>query len=343
MKDFLLIGFGISGFAVAQNANQLGLSFDVIADNSQRSSKVAGGLLNPVSLKRIQPIWKLNQFFQKSIQFYSKINSELFFKTPIYRILSSIEEQNDWFTKSDTTTLSNHLSDDLFSPPQYINAPYKTGNVFSSARIDLKTYLESYKDKLIQSNQFSNATFVHELLNIFPDYISYKSEKYKSIIFAEGFGVLNNPFFNYLPIYGNKGEYLIIECDSISQEKIFKGKYFLIPIGNHRFKFGATYSRQNLNHKPTESARKDLIGQLDKILNATYTIIDQEAGIRPTVKDRKPIIGSHPVHKNIFIINGMGSRGIIAAPNLSLDLLYSIVSKAKIDAAVSVRRFDSYF
>jgi glycine/D-amino acid oxidase-like deaminating enzyme len=52
MKDVLIVGFGISGLCVARRLEKSSKTFDIISDESQQSSKVAGGVLNPVALKR---------------------------------------------------------------------------------------------------------------------------------------------------------------------------------------------------------------------------------------------------------------------------------------------------
>jgi glycine oxidase len=41
------------------------------------------------------------------------------------------------------------------------------------------------------------------------------------------------------------------------------------------------------------------------------------AGVRPTVKDRKPLIGLHPKNPKIGIFNGLGARGVLMGPYLS--------------------------
>ena len=42
-----------------------------------------------------------------------------------------------------------------------------------------------------------------------------------------------NPFFNYLPIEGTKGELIIINAPKLNSEVIIKSSVFIIPIGNN--------------------------------------------------------------------------------------------------------------
>ncbi|NBY41195.1 MAG: FAD-dependent oxidoreductase [Flavobacteriia bacterium] len=47
-------------------------------------------------------------------------------------------------------------------------------------------------------------------------------------------------------------------------------------------------------------------------------VVDQAAGIRPTTPDRKPLMGQHKDYKKLYLFNGLGAKGYLIAPNVSL-------------------------
>lgn len=166
-----------------------------------------------------------------------------------------------------------------------------------------------------------------------------KTPRPNILFFAEGFGFQYNPFFKNIPIQGNKGEYLIIKSEALQLNAILKSKYFLIPLGNDVYKFGATYNRNDVSNSATEQAREELSMHLNKLINCEYEIINQVAGIRPTVRDKKPIYGTHPKFQNIHLLNGMGSRGLLMAPLLAKELIRHIENESSLRKEVNVRRF----
>jgi glycine/D-amino acid oxidase-like deaminating enzyme len=58
-----------------------------------------------------------------------------------------------------------------------------------------------------------------------------------------------------------------------------------------------------------------------------FEIKDINFGFSPTVKDRRPIIGRHPEHHNLYVFNGLGARGILNGcyfPKVYMILLKTI-------------------
>ncbi len=341
-KDFLIVGFGISGLAIAKHLYDKKMSFDVIADLQPKASLVSGGLLNPVALKRLKLAWNAQFFHEYAVDFYSNftqlLNKTYLKNTSIFRIFSSTEEQNQWFSTSKDNLITNYLSKDL-TFLEGIKNPYKSSEVLHSYLLNLTELIFDFADLLEQKSSFYKELFVFEELDVHLKNFIYGSKTYKNIIFTDGFSVQLNPFFNYLPIYGNKGDYLIVKCPELSPDKVYKAAKFLIPIGNHMFKYGATYER-NFNHEqPSDDARKKLTEELDELLEMDYQIIDQVSGIRPTTNDRMPVSGCHPKIKNLFILNGMGSRGILSSPWLAKNLIESIIQDKSLHSETNVARF----
>ncbi|MFL2623860.1 MAG: FAD-dependent oxidoreductase [Flavobacteriaceae bacterium] len=67
--------------------------------------------------------------------------------------------------------------------------------------------------------------------------------------------------------------------------------------------------------------------------------MQQRAGIRPTVIDRRPLVGQHRVHKNLYILNGLGSRGVLVAPTVAKNLIDFIEDEIQLSKDIDINRF----
>ena len=77
-------------------------------------------------------------------------------------------------------------------------------------------------------------------------------------------------------------------------------------------------------------------------LKCDFTIVKQEAGIRPSVKDRRALIGEHPKYKSMYILNGMGSRGVMIAPYAARQLYKYIELGESIDKEIDIARYEKF-
>src|SRR5699024_6986494 len=141
-----------------------------------------------------------------------------------------------------------------------------------------------------------------------------------------------------LPLIGNKGEYLIVKAPKLQLKVILKTALALIPLGGDYYKFGATYSRSFQDGAPEPEARKFLIKKLEEILDCPYIIEGREVGIRPTVIDRRPLLGSHPEHPNLLMCNGLGSHGVMIAPTAAQWVLDYDLEQKKLPPRTDLNR-----
>ena len=127
----------------------------VFNNDSQNSSKIAGGLYNPVILKRFSEVWQAQQQLELMNDFYSNLNKKIEnkfdFKIPILRKFFSIEEQNNWFAASDKNTLAPFLSTSLcFTNYEGINSPFGYGEVLQTGYVDTALLVSKYQEYLDQ-------------------------------------------------------------------------------------------------------------------------------------------------------------------------------------------------
>ena len=343
MLDYLIIGSGLAGIAFAETALHQNKSILVMDNHSQNASLVAGGLYNPVILKRFSEVWQAQEQLLLSDHFYSNISKRLIvqidYKIPILRKFFSIEEQNNWFAASDKINLAPFLSLDLISK-QYegIDAPYGYGEVLQTGYVNTAILLKNYQNYLLDNQLFLNETFDYSKLLCYDGFIKYKQIEAKHIIFAEGFGMHSNPFFNHLPLDGTKGELLIIKAPGLQLDVIVNTSVFILPLGDDLFKVGATYNWKDKTNVPTDEGKLELVTRVKEILNCEFEIVKHFAGVRPTVRDRKPLIGTHIIYNRFHILNGLGTRGVMLAPAMAKALFENIELGTPLDPAIDIKR-----
>lgn len=344
MTDYLIIGSGLAGIAFAEMALQNNKTIKVFENHSQNSSRIAGGLYNPVILKRFSEVWKSQEQIDIVNHFYArleeKLNVQIDFKIPIFRKLFSVEEQNNWFVASDKPNLAPFLSTTInYTQYNGIQSPFGYGEVLQSGYVDTAVLLKCYHHFLIEHDLIVFETFDYNQIEVTNEAVLYKGQSYKNVIFAEGFGLHANPFFNQLPLDGTKGELLIIKAPDLDLNVILNSSVFIVPLGNDLFKVGATYNWDDKTALPTEEGRKELEANLNGLLHCDFEIMDHLAGIRPTVRDRKPMIGTHPKHPNLHVLNGLGTRGVMLAPAMAKELYEHLEYQKPIDPSVDIKRY----
>ncbi len=348
MLDYIVVGLGLAGTAFCETLRRHNKRFVVFNDTSQRASLVAGGLSNPVILKRFTMAWKANALMPIANSFYHELEHTLDVKLisdlPVYRKFASIAEQNMWFEAADKPELNSYLSPKLVSNGnQGLIAPYDFGEVLQASRLDTKVALRSYATFLDKKSLLVSDSFDYALVKQKKGHVAYGSRTAKHVVFAEGFGLRQNPFFNYLPMQGSKGEYLIVKCNKLKEMNAIKSSIFVIPLGNDLYKVGANYDRNTSNSLPTAETKMELMKKLDGLLTCEYEVVGHEAGIRPTVKDRKPLVGQHLRYNNLFVLNGFGSHGIMIGPWAAEKLFARIEKGITLPQEIDISRYSKDF
>ena len=342
--DYIIVGAGLAGIAFAETCLNNNKSIFVFDNHSQNSSKIAGGLYNPVILKRFSGLENAQEQLNELDRFYKKLENKLLskfdYKFPILRKFFSVEEMNNWFAASDKDSLAPFLSLEIINDQiAGIDAPFGFGEVLQTGFVNTAHLLEKYQQYLSIQNSFSNDIFEYNELNVIENVIRYKNISANNIVFAEGFGIHANPYFSYLPLDGTKGELFIVKAPLLDLKLIINTSLFIVPLGNDLFKIGATYNWQDKTDQPTSDGKKELLNKIKEILTCKFEVIQHFAGIRPTVRDRKPLLGTHPIKPKFHIINGLGTRGVMIGPWAAQILFNAIENQTTIEKSININRF----
>ena len=343
--DVIIVGQGIAGSVMALSLLKAGYTVCVIDQpNLSSSSKIAAGIWNPIVFKRLTKSWLADEVVPELIAFYeywqTELNTTFIHHRQIIKPFSEEQEKNLWLKKAaeGNAFLDKEVYENLQIAKNYTVASYS--KVLRAGNLDVAHFIESTKTLLKEKAIYIEEEFDHAALQILDEEINYKTITAKHIIFCDGHLITKNPLFNWIPMKPAKGEVLTIECKDLQlTHDIFNKGFFILPLGNDLYKVGATYEWENLNDIPTEKAKEELIKKINTVISSPYKIISHHAGVRPSVIDRRPVVGPHPQFKNAFIFNGFGTKAVMLVPYFAEQLLGNIQSHMIVDSEVDPSRF----
>jgi glycine oxidase len=343
--EFLIVGNGLAGMMLAFEMLKHKLDFRIAySPRKYRASSVAAGLFNPLVFRRLTKSWMADELLPEMKTKYLELE-KLLKKTIYYEknILKPLSEQEKilWKERINIPEYSNYITavEDVCPVDGLIPAA-GYGIVGSSGFVNLELLLDTADRFFEQIGLLMETTFHFGQIN--PKNKNYETGNIMAskIIFCEGAHLHENPFFQFIKLIPAKGEILLIHIPELSEEFILNKKVFVLPVGNQNFKAGSTYEWDDLSEKPTEKGKSSVMERLDKLISVRYTVVNHQAGIRPTISDRRPVLGIHPQYDNLSVFNGLGTKGVMLAPYFSSEMLKLLtIGNYQIDYEVDMRRF----
>jgi glycine/D-amino acid oxidase-like deaminating enzyme len=285
--------------------------------------------------------WKTTELLEASQRTYTELegilNKALFHKQNIYNVFGSVKEQNDLSVRMEDAAFARYVNMEVTEEAN-VKQAFSAFEIIGSGWVNLTNLLVGYAQILKEKKALLNEVFDYNELKYENEKWQYKNFVTDKVVFCEGYKNIENPFFKWLPFVLCKGDVLIIKCN-ITDKKIVKKGIYLVSIGEGLFKVGATYEWNDLSEMPSEKGRQFLIEKLNELLDTEYEIVNQIAGIRPTTKDRRAIVGEHPEHKGMYILNGLGTKGVMQAPYLAKELISNMENNKELENEISIKRF----
>ncbi len=341
--DYLIVGQGICGTFLSWNLIKEGKTILVIDESRPFSStKVASGVINPVTGRRIVKTWMIDEILpfatEQYLQFGRVIGVELIRQCNVMQFHSTPQMKDAFVERYETDEQYLDIADgDQWRP--YFNYNYGVGEIDPCMLVDLNLMLHQWRLVLRQKNLLIEERFDNDELSVNNDVIHYKSITAKKIIFCNGIDAFDLSYFSLLPYAKNKGEALLIEIPGLPKTNIFKQALSIVPWKDDVFWVGSTYEWKYDDLQPTQSFRKRAEDILNFWLKIPFTVVDHIASERPATVERRPFVGLHPVHSSIGILNGMGTKGCSLAPYFAHQFAQHLVNGETINPEADVQRF----
>lgn len=264
-------------------------------------------------------------------------NKKLIQNRTVVEIIHDFKSYNDWYAKSFEAICSYTIEKKDFL--ECLDLQREGFVIYKNAGcINPKSVIEAYR-MTNPSIGFMDTLFKYDQMKCINGRIIYQDQEYSAVVFCDGHRVTTNPYWKYLPFRPVKGEILDIYAPEFNLSCILNGDLYIVPFGDGKFRVGATYNWNDLDESPSDEGRTFLVQKLDKLIPGGYDITGHRASIRPAIQDRRPVIGRHHEHDNVWIFNGLGTKGALYSPFYGNQLAKSILGLGEIDSDVNVERF----
>lgn len=340
--DCIIVGGGLAGTVLAWELEREKKTFIVLGDAGRpSSSRVAGGLFNPVTGKYLAKTWLAEELFSYLEVFYPRVEeatkSRFFHPIGLYRPFSGVSHRESAQVQIDKHQLLSWITvEDRNLAEHFYSAD---AGMYSQRAgwLDLPRFLDESKKYF--GEKYIEHVFQYEALTIEVRSVKYEEWEADHILFCEGVSAQQNPWFSWLPFNPVKGETLIGKVKNYSVDCIVNQGKWLIPMGDERLRLGATYSWHELDFTASAKGREELLGAAKRMLREEFVVEGQEAGVRPATKDRRPFVGVHPHYGRLGIFNGLGAKGVSLAPYFAKQFVGNLLRGEVINPEANIERF----
>ncbi len=327
--DFLIIGQGITGSLLAYNLIKLGQSVCVVDnDHYGSASKVAAGLINPITGHRLNITERFFEYSEHAQTLYWQIERDLGLDLGLssnHRIYREINQtrliknagQAEYLAQRKQQTEYQSLLNNTSNTGGWFGNseqhPFGAIQVSKTAMVDTQQLLFSMRHWLQQRSALISAQLTYEKIQLHNNEFSFENINAKKLIFCEGYQAIHNPWLKSLPFKLAKGEILTVKPEQPVDRLLSWGNW-LAPLGDGRARLGSNYVWNDTSLNAIAETPTKFMQSLTTHTSLKAELISHDVGIRPSTTQRKPFVGALSNLNNAYCLNGLGSKGCLLAP-----------------------------
>lgn len=320
---WIIVGQGLAGTCLAWALWRRGVKFMLVDRGAGGSSRVAAGMVNPVTGKNFEPSWRIAEFLPEALEFYAgveeRIGRKLWHPFPVLRLAGSDKEWRKIVSKLEAADVAPWVAGEVAAPAGWAGAVEVRGG----GRLDTRAFMDG-------SREFFQALGCYEIGEVSSE------ECGENVIRCEGAaGLLGG---RYGPQRCAKGEILTVRAGGWDETHIRIGAGgWMVPQGGGVFKVGSTYEWDELDELPTAKGRVRVEEIVSRLGGAAFEVIGHEAGVRPILRRSQPLIG--PLADGGWMFNALGSKGSLYAPGMAARLAHWLLDGIEPEPEVDFRVF----
>jgi len=349
--DTVIVGQGLAGTLLAWALIERGQRVLVVdREDAVSASKVAAGIVTPVTGQRLVKTWRLEEMMPTATEFYLRVEKllgqQFFRRRPILRLLASEVEVQRWERRKEDAEYSDWVGDTQPAVGKF-SAEFGAFEM-PGAHLDVAAFLSASRQWFAERGMYrcGEVPAIAGAIDVRSDGVTVRELGVSAdeIVFCQGWRGGEGDWFDWVPFRSAKGEILELEIDGLNgaPDRIVNRGGWLMPMANGRFRSGATYDWDQLDELPTEAGRIDLEGRLQAMLatGVEFSVCDQLAAVRPVIRESKALMGRHPAAelRRVGFFNGLGSKGVLYGPYFAQQLSANLMDDAPLEAELDLRK-----
>ena len=342
----LIIGQGLAGTVLSHALSTRNIPHKVL-DNGHRSAATlaAAGIINPVTGRRYVKSWMIDDLLPAALRVYGELETKLGVKLitecDIVRTFEDLAQEKRWHEATTRPGYEQYVSGipKLHGYEDLIQQPFSYGVIHKAKQVNVSELIIHYRKYLQQQGLLIMGEWSSDAVGYSDNPYKVGEDTFESIIFCTGYKSASDPLFSFLPFQPAKGESLQVEVAVSLPKALLRDKIFVAPDSQHTFWTGGGYEWDTVSEEPTDSFRREWEAKLDELLTIGYNILSHRAGVRPSVKGRRPLLGRHPDFASIFLFNGLGTKGTSLAPYWSEKMVDFMIKAQPLPEEVDLNRF----
>jgi len=215
--DYFVAGQGLAGSLVARALLRRGRKVVVIdASDPSASSRVAAGLINPVTGQKFVRTWRADTLLPFARDYYRTWEAELgirvYSEKTIWRFFDSEKEAEIWQQKRDDPKLAVYAAALPEGASERSGLRPQLGGirVRDAAHVDTKNLLEAFREQLRRLGLLVEERVSAEEFQVGGGHVSWRDRTARKIVFCEGHAASSNPYFSWIPFRPAKGQVLTV-------------------------------------------------------------------------------------------------------------------------------------
>jgi glycine/D-amino acid oxidase-like deaminating enzyme len=337
MTDFLILGGGLAGTTLAWRLWERGQPFLLVdRDAPVTASKIAAGLVTPITGMRLGLSWRYALFHGEAVAFYRSLEARLgrtfYHETPVVRLLRSEWQAGIWAKRCHRPEYAPYLQ-----PPR---EPLVDPEVFAQSFggfeqrpggwLDTSAYLQASRAFFEAAGCWRTGEV--EALEETADAVRWGEAEFAAAVWCTGWQAAQKPELSGVPFQSARGSILTVQADTRGESRVISGACWLVPRGDGSLRAGPTYEVPFTDpHTPSPEALAGLEQKLGDLLRVEHRITDRQTAVRPIVRGREALLGRLPGRPRQVCFNGLASKGVLRAPWLANHLLAHLLDDAFLD------------
>jgi glycine/D-amino acid oxidase-like deaminating enzyme len=341
--DVLIVGQGLAGSLLAWELVQRQRRVLVVDDGAENASRVAAGLVNPITGPRLVKTRDSEMLLPTAMACYQSLsavfNTRFFYPLPMLRRLTDAGQQRSAFRRLQQPDYQPYFETELLTMDGMDNG-YGWLQQRHTGSIRLRKLLDYLRSWLMALNSYRCRPFDYADLVTDPA-LRWHDVLPGHVVFCEGYKATANPWFGQLPFQLAKGELLTCDTDVPLPPHILNYGHWILPIALQQFKTGATFDPNCIDLQPSSAAQHHLLNALAAVCPRLLPvrIRAHQVGIRPATLDKQPFIGTHPKLLQLHIFNGFGAKGGLYIPWYAACLADALARQSPLPGHVDIARY----